>query len=80
MGNGSIILIMTGLFLLFGYMGVPVAFALGLVALVVLCVVAPFRGIPAHRVPPAIWRITYGLRGLRVDVDSPEARVFVHFV
>ncbi len=26
MGNGSIILLMTGCFLVFGYMGVPVAF------------------------------------------------------
>jgi uncharacterized membrane protein len=53
---------------------------LALVALVVLCVVAPFRGIAPHRVLPAVWRVICGLRGLRVDVDSPEARVFVHFV
>ena len=40
MGNGSIILIMTGLFLLFGYMGVPVAFAL-MAGVLAACMLTP---------------------------------------
>ena len=40
MGNGSIILIMTGLFLLFGYMGVPVAFAL-MAGVLTACMLTP---------------------------------------
>ena len=40
MGNGTIILLMTGLFLGFGYMGVPVAFAL-MAGVLVACVLTP---------------------------------------
>ena len=40
MGNGTIILIMTGLFLVFGYMGVPVAFAL-MAGVLVACMLTP---------------------------------------
>ena len=40
MGNGSIILIMTGLFLLFGYMGAPVAFAL-MAGVLTACMLTP---------------------------------------
>ena len=40
MGNGSIILLMTGLFLGFGYMGVPVAFAL-MAGVLVACALTP---------------------------------------
>lgn len=48
-----------------------------LVALVVLCVIAPLRGIAPHRAPVLVWQLTCGLRGLHVDIDSPEACVFV---
>ena len=40
MGNGTIILLMTALFLGFGYMGVPVAFAL-MAGVLVACVLTP---------------------------------------
>src|SRR2546423_14653694 len=40
MGNGSIILLMTLLFLVFGYMGVPVAFAL-MSGVLVACMLTP---------------------------------------
>src|SRR4026208_2412170 len=40
MGNGTIILIMTGLFLWFGYMGVPVAFAL-MAGVLTACMLTP---------------------------------------
>ncbi|NLT54363.1 MAG: hypothetical protein GXX79_07300 [Actinomycetales bacterium] len=51
-----------------------------LVALVVLCVVAAARGIGPHRVPVMLWQLTSGLRGLHVDVDSPESAVFVKVI
>ena len=45
--------------------------------LFVVCIVAdvdPFRGLAA------IWRVLCGLSGAHVEVDAPNASVFVHVV
>ena len=61
MTHGAILLMMTGLFLLFGYMGVPVAFAL-MAGVLAACIATPismqsmvgqmFHGIDTEFCPP----------------------------
>ena len=81
MGNGSIILIMTGLFLLFGYMGVPVAFAL-MAGVLTACMLTPismqsmigqmFHGIDSEILLAVPFFLLVGELMTSADVDQPH--------